>query len=329
MIYDPIADRVVLVGGLGAAVTLGDNWQFGLRDRQWTPLDADGLPIARSFASTVYDSRRQRLVLFGGRDSDGIALRDTWLLPLAPGSQWTLADSGALAPGTRWGAPAVYDADRDRVDIFYGTYDPCNGEWLRQMQNDSWSMESLDPVPAPLPTLPSNAEPGRVVVRWDSQGITLDDVFHASVQRRTGGDAWQTIGEASSGPGGVVEFADAGAAPQTHYQYRLLYHSTRAAMESDVVEINVPRASLALWRAGASPARDGIELGVSLANASRASVDVLDILGRRLASREVGSLGAGDHVVRLTAAGELPPGIYLARLTCSGRSCTARVAVLH
>ena len=63
----------------------------------------------------MYDSRRQRIVLVGGRSQDGRTLNDMWFLPLAHGAVWTRADSTSFPPGPRWGAAASYDPDRDAV----------------------------------------------------------------------------------------------------------------------------------------------------------------------------------------------------------------------
>lgn len=51
--------------------------------------------------------------------------------------------------------------------------------------------------------------------------------------------------------------------------------------------------------------------------------------GRRIAAREVGSLGAGSHAVALRGARALAPGIYLLRLSQGARSLTVRGAVLR
>jgi len=47
-----------------------------------------------------------------------------------------------------------------------------------------------------------------------------------------------------------------------------------------------------------------------------------------VAGREVGSLGAGRHVVDLAAGGRVPPGIYLLRLMQGTNSRIVRAAML-
>jgi len=56
---------------------------------------------------------------------------------------------------------------------------------------------------------------------------------------------------------------------------------------------------------------------------------VLDVAGRAVLSREVGSLGAGRHTVALDLGANAAPGIYWLRLTQSGRALLARAAVIR
>jgi hypothetical protein len=56
---------------------------------------------------------------------------------------------------------------------------------------------------------------------------------------------------------------------------------------------------------------------------------MVDVSGRRVMAREVGSLGAGRHAVDLAAGRHLPPGLYLVRLTQGPNSRVVRTAVLR
>jgi len=59
-----------------------------------------------------------------------------------------------------------------------------------------------------------------------------------------------------------------------------------------------------------------------------AELELFDVAGRRVAGREVGSLGPGRHVVDLAAGGRVPPGIYLLRLMQGTNSRAVRAAML-
>jgi hypothetical protein len=65
MAYDPVAARVVLMGGVGGSplVPLGDSWE--LSGIQWLPVGADH-PGARSPSMMAYHAGRSQTVLFSG-----------------------------------------------------------------------------------------------------------------------------------------------------------------------------------------------------------------------------------------------------------------------
>ena len=67
----------------------------------------------------------------------------------------------------------------------------------------------------------------------------------------------------------------------------------------------------------------------TLSGGGAATLELLDVAGRRIASRDVGSLGAGAHAVTLGAGRRLAPGVYLIRLAQRGRSATMRAAILE
>jgi len=86
--------------------------------------------------------------------------------------------------------------------------------------------------------------------------------------------------------------------------------------------------------AGARPnpsyiGRSGLSAAFSLPDAARAHLELLDLAGRRILARDVGALGAGEHVVDLAAGARLAPGVYLLRLTRGSTSLTARAVVIR
>ncbi len=79
-----------------------------------------------------------------------------------------------------------------------------------------------------------------------------------------------------------------------------------------------------------NPATSGrLSVAFALPDGAPATLELLDVAGRRVASREVGALGAGRHIVELAPAGRQAPGLYLVRLTQGGRIATRRVTVLE
>jgi hypothetical protein len=67
----------------------------------------------------------------------------------------------------------------------------------------------------------------------------------------------------------------------------------------------------------------------TLADGRPAKLELLDVAGRALMFRQVGSLGPGHHSVDLSSGGALPPGIYFLRLTQGRDEVRARATVLR
>lgn len=66
---------------------------------------------------------------------------------------------------------------------------------------------------------------------------------------------------------------------------------------------------------------------LALPSSSPASLELFDLAGRRIWSRDVGPLGAGTHSVRV--AHGVPAGVYLARLMQGERRATARLVIVR
>jgi VCBS repeat protein len=76
---------------------------------------------------------------------------------------------------------------------------------------------------------------------------------------------------------------------------------------------------------------DGRRMNVkfALADASPARLELLDVTGRIVRARDVGSMGHGTHQLDLVGQGPLPTGLYFLRLAQSGVSAIARMAVIR
>lgn len=86
-----------------------------------------------------------------------------------------------------------------------------------------------------------------------------------------------------------------------------------------------PRA-LASLRVAPHPVAGEATIHVSMAEAAHVRLDVIDALGRRVATLADGALAAGDHALAWDARG-LAPGVYVARLTAGERHATLRIVV--
>jgi len=130
MAFDPITGAVVLFGGFGGTA-LGDTWMWD--GRSWTELRPAASPPPRYGAGMVGikgAGKGANLVLFGGIDSGGAALQDTWTWD---GTTWTRrAENG---PPARFLASMAVVAEK-RAVVFGGV--PAPG---KAPLDDLWSWD--------------------------------------------------------------------------------------------------------------------------------------------------------------------------------------------
>jgi hypothetical protein len=133
---------------------------------------------------------------------------------------------------------------------------------------------------------------------------------------------------AADGPGNaVITWTDTRNGNEDVYAQRI---QANGSLGGGVVD--VPRelaVDFALDPVRPNPMRGrSIVVSFTLAVSGNASLELFDVAGRRLTSRDLGSLGTGRHAVELGIASRLAPGIYLVRLRQGSAIRVSRVAVL-
>ena len=115
----------------------------------------------------------------------------------------------------------------------------------------------------------------------------------------------------------------------TRYGYRLLYTDEAGQATTPEAWVDVPaRYELALAGLRPNPATGGdLTIAFTLPDASQATLELLDVAGRRVESRAVGALGPGRHTVRLDEERSIAAGVYWVRLSHPGRVLTTRGVV--
>lgn len=126
-IHDPVRDRMLLFGGYRGQV-MNDVWEFPLTGRgEWENVPIHGLkPSPRAGAAAVYDSLRDRMVIFGGWNSEtdpratgaptGPIFDDVWVFSLSDRTWTKLEPTGS--PGALAWPNAIYDSNLDRLVVF-------------------------------------------------------------------------------------------------------------------------------------------------------------------------------------------------------------------
>jgi len=209
--YDSQNRRMFMIGGwrgdLGGFGTAVDVWKLDLTavTPSWTPMAPVGTPPAgRGYASLVYDSSDDRLVLYGGEDSLS-RHADVWTLTLTGTPTWTQLAPTGTTPAGRSRHGAIYDPARDRMVIFGGS-----SLVFPYFGNDVWEL-SLSGAPAWSPLAPAGAPPaGRretavvldaerdrmIVFGGISDTTCTNDVWALGL---AGGTAWDSV-EVAAGP---------------------------------------------------------------------------------------------------------------------------------
>ena len=102
------------------------------------------------------------------------------------------------------------------------------------------------------------------------------------------------------------------------------------ATTQSVLAVEAPGPpSLALEGAQPNPALGVLHVGFTLPDRRAATLELIDVAGRRVLRRDVGALGPGRHSVTLDAGARMRPGLYFLRLEQGARALHSRVAVVR
>ncbi len=114
-VFDRQRQKAVLFGGYtkenGEIKRFADTWEWD--GKSWTKV-SEGVPSARSGAAIAYDSKRRKVVLFGGGIRSGGGA-ETWEWN---GQDWHQITSAKTEP--RYNSTMVYDAAKDKIIRFGG-----------------------------------------------------------------------------------------------------------------------------------------------------------------------------------------------------------------
>src|SRR6185436_7936080 len=279
---------------------------------------------------------------------DGVDGRDTVVTaPLVNGGNyardlsWRIEDSagwitGAAPAGSGLTTLAIGETLRVDATLHFGD---CLGEstLVRFIYSDPAMpghedscvtvVRCTDGTTSALASLRSiEATPEAVAIEWyvpDHAGTP------ARVWRRGEAGAGVAIGTPESGGGELWRFTDRAVEPGVRYAYRLETPSAEGPSFSTETWVEVPRrVELALAGLRPNPAAGEPVVAFSLATREPARLEAFDLSGRRVFSRDVGSLGPGHHTLRLDS-GILRPGLYSLRLTQGSREVRAKAAVVR
>ena len=327
-VYDGARSRLLIFGG-STSVPDDAVWSLAFSPSpQWSVLPATGTPPSpRSGHTMVYDGRRDRVLLFGGGNHN-----DVWSLSLADDpAVWQLLAPAGTPPPPASSHTAHYDVDRDRMLVFRRA-----GSAI-----DAWEL-SLAPLQWRHLVPTGTAPPGRdkFSTAFDSNrdhillcaGVTSTDPPNPTLVPMN--DVWAF--DLSGADGAWSRLVVTGNEMPPIFAHRAVYDrlhdrmivaggrtGSSGGLASATWELQLqgllsaPPSAPSSLLVAAQPNPSSREFGVSFTLASRepARIDIFDAAGRRLVSRDVGSLGVGTHVLRLGVGRPISPGVYLLRLT--------------
>ena len=297
-IYDPVGDQMVMFGGAGASLPqqiFNDTWALSFSPSpHWTQLTPAGTPPGGRYSmAAALDTKRRRMLMFGG---EPIATgNELWSLSLAGTPTWTqiIVPGG---PPARELATALYDPIGDRFIVFGGISDTLNEG------NAAWAL-NLSGTPAWT----------RLVT---ASGPPASRAAHAAVFDVTRERMLVFGGFTPGGGGSTVDYDDTWA----------------LAFEPPATDVPPAPAgtAFALSAPRPNPARRQLSISFTLTSRGPAMLELLDLTGRRLLARDVGSLGPGPQVVTLDReVARLATGVYLVRLREESRIATTKLCVIR
>jgi hypothetical protein len=345
--YDAVGDRLVIVAGANSgfrsSYPRSDCWALSLggdslRWAQFAPdLPSTGSPFDDSPRLTALDPLRNRLVYWDGAQS-------VFTLPLGLPDAWQPVQVSGDQPLPRDYFGLAYDAGGDRLITFGGTTGSLLGDLHALRFSDEVSVLLLSPAGF-APSDPGPRRPRLLnVAILGSPSFSVDSIIPESVTLG-GAPALGTAGPFSrmlrdlngDGHDDLVLWFESGVvnAPYQDSPFRLWgrtpHFAIRGIAQPDPRRLAEPQAPSAtdatvtdvLSLNPVTPSVSGMTVRFSLASAAPARLEVYDIAGRQLQSRDVGAFGPGQHVLQL-GGGELSPGVYLVRLSQDGRQLVAR-----
>jgi hypothetical protein len=253
----------------------------------------------------------------------------------APRNQFLVFEDGPSMDVTLQWATYRDASDQCSLSRIWGGIHPPQDDILGRLIGRRVGIDAVDFAETyfaglPTATLASlvslDAETDRIRLTWyaaDKPGIT------ATVYRRTLDSDWEAIGEIAVDGSGYLRFEDASVVSGTRYGYRLGLRDGGAVSFAGEAWGTVGGAAFALEGVHPNPLVGAkLTAEFALPSGAPARLELIDIAGRRVAEREVGSFGPGRHSVVLADAARIPPGMYVVRFSQGASVRTARVVVV-
>lgn len=304
--YDGSRRRMVMIGG--TFVSDPDPWALAMPAggaTSWQKLTTFTPPAQRYGSLAVYDAANDRMLLFGGRITQGNgATNELWSLSFVDDSWELLSPAGHAFTPDECAAPlGVYDGARDRLIVL--------------MAGATWELSGLSTTPTwnLLNTLPLSYSFGPMMLDpIENRVLSLGASTCVMSMPLVGPPVWNPItldGDFPPGiDGPVFDLARDRVVVERGSNVRFgIPHVTSALNLHPGAHVSVPSSeglTLRLEAPSPNPSRGEIACGFALPAPTPATLAIFDVTGRRVTSVSVGTLGAGIHRIDLTRGRPLP-----------------------
>lgn len=357
--YDPNYDRMIVFGGYAAGLLFADVWalDFTTDPPAWTQIATTAGPSGRSNQAAVYDRFSNQMVVFGGVKPE--LTQETWWLDFNTSpATWTLrSSSDPLSPSAREDMVAVWKEEpaapyNSRMYLFGGLSNSAQRDvWQFTFrfgaQYSLWSVDGITPRSASAGFLDDAGN--RMIVFGGGDGTTIYDQTMAwslstpfqwtdlapgglvPGPRRLAAMAFDPFTRTAVMQGGV-NGNNPGSTPSYEETWTLSLDpsptwSFTAPQSALAVGPGAP-AGLRLDGFVPNPATRNARVSFSLAGGAPATIEIVDVGGRRVAAQRYEASESGAHSIALAPSCGLAPGLYFVRLTQGTHVLTARGTIM-
>ena len=247
--------------------------------------------------------------------------------PLFPQSMYAGTDIGVYAStdgGATW---APFTTGMPVVAVFDMSIQPTS-RTLRVATHGRgiWERALDAPVATQLALVAAEIVDGAAKLTWYSADGARQQ---ATLYRRAVPGDYAPVTTMLADGDGQFTYTDKDIAAGRSYEYivGLLDHGVETRLGHVWLDVPVV-AEFALRSLSGNPARGSLQFAVSLPADAPASLELVDITGRRVAKQDLGALAAGNHTIQMDASA-LRPGVYWARLTQAQKLTSTRVAIVR
>lgn len=139
--YDTESDRIILFGGLNMETFryVNETWTFDFNSNTWTEMKPKTSPPGRNFQAITYDSKADRVLVWGGLDENEEKPVDEsmWAYDFNTNTWNEMKPDNKTHPSGRDFTQMVYNAKADRTILYGGTRGGTE-TWAFDYNTNAW-----------------------------------------------------------------------------------------------------------------------------------------------------------------------------------------------